>query len=61
MPGKRIPACSTRFCIFEWERRGKVRTDDAVWHARIITYMAGAEAEREILGRCRGGDGDGDT
>jgi hypothetical protein len=35
-----------------------VRTDDAVWHARIITYMAGTEAEREILGRCRGGDGD---
>jgi hypothetical protein len=46
------------FCIYEWQRRGKVRTDDAVWHARIISYMAGAEAEREILGRCRGGDGD---
>jgi ATP-dependent Zn protease len=46
-------------CINEWARRGKVRDDrDAVWHARIITFMAGAEAELELFGRNRFGDGD---
>ena len=28
--------------IYEWEKRGKVREPDAVWHARIIGFMAGA-------------------
>lgn len=33
------------FCLTEWEKRGKVRHyGDAVWHARIMTY----------IGRCRG-------
>jgi hypothetical protein len=45
-------------CIYAWERRGKVRDDDAVWHARIITFMAGAEGEIELLGSTQGGDSD---
>src|SRR6516225_1434666 len=45
-------------CIWEWERRGKVRPSQrAVWRARIMTYMAGAEAEQELLGSTAGGDG----
>jgi ATP-dependent Zn protease len=46
-------------CIHEWEKRGKVRDTEAVWHARIITLTAGVEAEKELLGR-RTGFGDGD-
>ena len=35
----------------EWEKRGKVRfSQNAVWVARTIAYMAGAEAEIEIRG-----------
>lgn len=46
-------------CLYEWERRGYVRDSrDAVYHARIMTYMAGAEAELILLGS--GGIGDGD-
>ena len=45
-------------CLYEWEKRGKVRNDDAVWHARIIGYMAGAEAEVALLGSTQGGDAD---
>jgi hypothetical protein len=31
-------------CLHEWEKRGKVREKgNAVWHARIMTYMAVAE------------------
>jgi hypothetical protein len=45
-------------CIDEWANRGRVRNVHAALHARIITVMAGAEAEREMLGRCSGGDGD---
>jgi hypothetical protein len=44
--------------IYEWEKRGKVREPDAVWHARIIGFMAGAEAEAELLGTVPRGDGD---
>jgi ATP-dependent Zn protease len=44
-------------CIYAWERRGKVRGEDAVWHARIMTYMAGAEAESVLLGLAPQGDG----
>src|SRR6187455_2139183 len=32
-------------CLHQWERRGKVRGYTAVWHARMIVYMAGAETE----------------
>lgn len=46
-------------CLAEWEQRGHVReAENAVWHARIISYMAGAEAEILILGSTQGGDGD---
>jgi hypothetical protein len=45
-------------CETEWLRRAKVRHDDAVWHARIMACMAGAEAELVLLGAAQGGDGD---
>jgi ATP-dependent Zn protease len=45
-------------CLDEWEKRGKVRAEAAVWHARIMVLMAGAEAEIEILGTKALGDGD---
>jgi phage baseplate assembly protein W len=47
-------------CLYEWEKRGKVRDIEAVWHARIIWSMAGAEAQRELLGdpNPRGDDDD---
>ena len=44
-------------CLHEWEKRGKVREQDAVWHARIMALMAGAEAEAELLGSASDGDG----
>ena len=44
--------------IHEWEKRGRVRGLGAVWHARIIAFMAGAEAERELLGSALPGDED---
>jgi hypothetical protein len=38
-------------CLHEWERRGHVRNNaKTVWHARIITFMAGVEAVCEIVG-----------
>jgi hypothetical protein len=45
-------------CEYEWEMRGKVREPDAVRHARIIAFMAGAEGEVELLGSTQGGDGE---
>jgi hypothetical protein len=46
-------------CEAEWEKRGKVRGVNAVWHARIITFMAGAEAQEVCRARGRAlGDGD---
>ena len=46
-------------CVREWGNRGKVRDlDAAVWHARIITYMAGAETEAVLLGMDAIGGGD---
>lgn len=45
-------------CLFEWEKRGKVRDHpDVVWHARIMAFMAGAEVEAELLGAKPIGDG----
>ena len=42
-----------------WEERGKFRNMTSVFHGRILTLMAGAEAETEIIGKCTGGrDGD---
>jgi hypothetical protein len=34
----------------EWEERGKIRGEDTAWLALIMTGMAGAEAEMEMLG-----------
>jgi hypothetical protein len=45
-------------CLYEWEKRGHERgSQDAVYHAWIMTLMAGAEAEIALLGS--GGVGDG--
>jgi ATP-dependent Zn protease len=43
----------------EWEARGKYRGDQigSIMLGRVLTMMAGAEAERVLIGRCRGGDG----
>ena len=45
-------------CLGEWHRRAKMRHSNAIWHARIITFMAGAEAEVELLGATQTGDDD---
>ena len=45
-------------CEMEWQKRGKYRDGNAVWHARIIAYMAGAETEKELLGQEALGDAD---
>jgi ATP-dependent Zn protease len=46
-------------CVYEWEKRGKVRSENAVWIARMICLMAGAEAEAEFFGKAMvGGDDD---
>jgi hypothetical protein len=44
-------------CLYQWEKRGKVRTLDSVWRARIMTFMAGAETEVVLLGQTPAGDG----
>jgi hypothetical protein len=41
-----------------WEKHGIYRWPRSAICARIMTYMAGAEAENVILGRCHGGDTD---
>ncbi len=43
---------------YDWDKRGKYRESDSVFIGRILTFMAGAEAETELVGRCAGGDGD---
>ena len=42
----------------DWQSRGKYRGNEmkSALIGRILMIMAGAEAERVILGRCRGGD-----
>jgi hypothetical protein len=45
-------------CLSEWEKRGKVRAQSAVWIARIIHSMAGAEAAAELLRAKQHGDED---
>jgi hypothetical protein len=41
-----------------WDDLGRYYREEAVaFHARIMAYMAGAEAERVLLGVCNGGDG----
>jgi hypothetical protein len=41
-----------------WEERRRYREMSTVILGRIMTFMAGAESEVEILGSCRGGDDD---
>jgi ATP-dependent Zn protease len=43
--------------IWDWELAGKFRDSESVFRGRIMTFMAGREAEEECLGRCQGGDG----
>jgi hypothetical protein len=51
--------CADPWVTFgDWDRRGKYRDFRTVIRGRMMTFMAGAEAEREIIGRFRGGDGD---
>lgn len=46
-------------CDAAWEERGKIcGSIDAVWHAKIMSSMAGAEAEIILLGATQGGDSD---
>jgi len=45
-------------CVGEWVKRHKLRLPAAVWHARIIAYMAGSEAAEELLGATLHGDRD---
>jgi hypothetical protein len=42
----------------EWRRQGRYREETTIWLGRIMTMMAGAEAEAVIFGNCYGGDGD---
>ena len=44
--------------MHSWDRRGRFREARSVFIGRILTYMAGAEAETCLLGSCQGGDGD---
>jgi ATP-dependent Zn protease len=41
-----------------WDQRERYRDLSLIFRGRILAYMAGAEAERIILGDCQGGDGD---
>ena len=42
----------------EWRLQGRFRDERTILRGRIITFMAGAEAEAVIIGNCHGGDGD---
>jgi hypothetical protein len=45
--------------VLEWEKQGLWhRSPQSAYRARIISVMAGAEAENELCGKCDGGDGD---
>lgn len=46
--------------LHHWEVARRWRGDDwsSIMRGRIISFMAGREAEIEISGRCYGGDGD---
>jgi|SRR5271165_914618 len=41
-----------------WDAIGRWRDYDTIMRGRIMTYMAGAEAEEVLLGDCAGGDGE---
>ena len=42
----------------DWEQRERFRDARQAFRGTIIARMAGAEAEYEFFGQCRGGDGD---
>lgn len=42
----------------QWDSAGKYRDLTSVLRGRIVAFMAGVVAERELLGRDSGGDGD---
>lgn len=44
--------------VARWDSVGRRRDLDTAYRARVIAYMAGAEAEIEFFGACDGGDGD---
>jgi hypothetical protein len=43
-----------------WERQGKWRAEESVWRGRIMSFMAGREAEAELLGNFEDEGLDGD-
>ncbi len=43
---------------WNWENRDRFRHARQAFRGTIIARMAGAEAEREFFGQCRGGDDD---
>ena len=44
--------------IGDWDTRDRFRDPRQAFRGTIIARMAGAEAEREFFGQCRGGDDD---
>jgi len=44
--------------VWDWEQRARFRDARQAFRGTIIARMAGAEAEVEFFGQCRGGDGD---
>jgi len=46
------------FTVDCWEQRGRYRPPEAAFRGRILAYMAGREAEEELLGNSEGGDDD---
>lgn len=44
--------------VAHWDSAGRWRGEDSALRARIMIYMAGAEAEVEFFGECAGGDDD---
>ena len=44
--------------VAQWDNSGRWRDVNVAYRARIIAFMAGAEAEVECLGSCLGADGD---
>ena len=54
--------CDDPWIIYgHWDARGKYREIISVFRGRIMTFMAGAEAELEVLGRQAVGDRDDRT
>ena len=51
--------CADPYEVFDaWDKREKWRPMASIWRGRILSFMAGREAEEECLGQCEGGDGE---